>query len=98
MAARVKISWTELAISHLRAAYDYVAADNPTAAEEVLRRIFSAAEFLVQHPNLGRMGRVEGPRELVITGTPFVVPYRTRGGGVEILAVLRGARKWPADL
>ena len=34
----MKISWTEAAISHLRAAYDYVAADNPAAAEEVLRR------------------------------------------------------------
>jgi toxin ParE1/3/4 len=97
VAARVKIGWTEVAISHLRAACDYVAADNPTAAEEVLRRIFSAAEFLVQHPNLGRMGRVEGTRELVITGTPFIVAYRTRGGGVEILAVLHGARKWPGD-
>ena len=93
----MKIGWTEVAISHLRAAYDYVAADNPTAAEEVLRRIFSAAEFLVQHPNLGRMRRVEGTRELVITGTPFIVAYRTRRGGVEILAVLHGARKWPGD-
>jgi toxin ParE1/3/4 len=34
-------------------------------------------------------------RELVVTGTPFVVAYRVNGESIQILAVLHGARKWP---
>jgi len=38
---------------------------------------------------------VEGTRELVVTGTPFIVAYRRKGDQVLILDVLYGARKWP---
>jgi toxin ParE1/3/4 len=34
-------------------------------------------------------------RELVVSGTPYIVPYTVRGDVVEIHAVLHGARKWP---
>ena len=54
-----------------------------------------AVELLATHPASGRIGRVPGTRELVITGTPYIVPYRVRGDAVEILRVFHGARKWP---
>ncbi len=91
----MRISWAELAIGHLQAAYEYVAADNLRAVERTLERIFSAVEFLGRHPNLGRAGRLEGTRELVVPGTPFVVAYRQLQGKIEILAILHAARKWP---
>ena len=47
---------------------------------------------------LGRPGRVEGTRELVVPDTPYLVPYRGRGHAVEILRVFHGARKWPKKL
>ena len=55
-------------------------------------------ELLAQHPALGRPGRVEGTRELVVPDTPYLVPYRVRGHAVEILRVFHGARKWPKKL
>jgi toxin ParE1/3/4 len=91
----VRISWTALAVSHLRSAYEYIAEDNPKAADTILERIFSAVEFLEKHPLLGRPGRVEGTRELVILGTPLIVACRPLRGRVEVLAVLHAARKWP---
>lgn len=36
-----------------------------------------------------------GTRELVITGTPYLVPYRVVGDVIVILRVLHGARQWP---
>jgi plasmid stabilization system protein ParE len=39
------------------------------------------------HPASGRSGRVPGTRELVISGTPYVVPYSVHGETVEILRV-----------
>jgi toxin ParE1/3/4 len=61
----------------------------------MLERIFSAIEVLERHPEAGRRGRVPGTRELVILGTPFLVAYRVTGKGIDILALLHGARKWP---
>jgi toxin ParE1/3/4 len=50
---------------------------------------------LADHPHIGRPGRIEGTRELVVAGTPFVVPYRVRDDCVEVLSVFHGKRKWP---
>jgi toxin ParE1/3/4 len=46
-------------------------------------------------PEIGRAGRVPGMRELVVSGTPYIAPYRVRDDAVEIIAVLHGARRWP---
>jgi len=54
--------------------------------------------LLKKNPALGRAGRVAGTRELVVAGTPYVVPYRVRGEAVEILRVFHAARRWPEKL
>ncbi|MCA1598486.1 MAG: type II toxin-antitoxin system RelE/ParE family toxin, partial [Chloroflexi bacterium] len=45
---------------------------------------------------LGRTGRVEGTRELVVSRTPYIVAYRVRDDEVIVLAVQHAARLWPA--
>jgi toxin ParE1/3/4 len=95
VAAPVKLPWTRIAAADLRAAWEYIAAENAAAAEGVLEKILRGVEALEHHPQLGRAGRVEGTRELVISGTPFVVAYRLRRDEILVLAVLHGARKWP---
>ena len=89
------LRWTRLAASHLASAFEYLAQDNADAADNVAERILSAIEALDHHPQMGRSGRVPRTRELVITGSPFVVAYRVRRDRIEILAVLHGARRWP---
>ena len=63
-------------MAHLQSAYEYIASDNPSAADRTLEKILDAAEMLERYPNMGRSGRVHGTRELVIPGTPYVLPYR----------------------
>jgi len=41
---------------------------------------------------------VAGTRELVIVGTPYIVPYRVENDAVQIITVLHGAQKWPDRL
>lgn len=94
----MKLRWSDGAVEHLRSAHEYLEAENPKAAGEAIDRIISAVERLEQFPHMGRPGRVEGTRELVVTGTPFLVAYRLKGEAVQILAVLHGARKWPQKL
>lgn len=93
----MKLRWTDGAVEDLRTAYEYLAADNEKAVVETADRIVSAVERLEQFPQMGRPGRVEGTRELVITGTPFIVAYRLKRDSVQILAVLHAARKWPRN-
>lgn len=94
----MKVFWTRLATGDLDAAYDHIAQDNLSAASGILERIRESVKMLLRHPRLGRMGRVAGTRELVVVGTPFVVPYRVKGGRIEILAVIHSARRWPDSL
>jgi toxin ParE1/3/4 len=98
VAARLKLYWTPTAIRHLNAAYDYVAKDSSSAADATVERIFSATEMLDRYPQIGRDGRVNGAKELIIAGTPWLVAYRLRGDSIDVLAVLHGARRWPDNL
>ena len=94
----MRTRWTRPALGDLEAIGDFVARDNPAAAGRLVTRIVEAIETLCDHPHLGRPGRVAGTRELVIAETPYVVPYRVVDDGVEILAVIHGARRWPDRL
>lgn len=91
----MRVRWTRLALADLAAARDYIAREAPEAAARVVDRIEGAVRNLERHPALGRPGRVDGTRELVVPGTPFIVPYRVHGDSVEILALLHAARRWP---
>lgn len=87
-----------MALANLEAEANYIAEDNPPAAARVVQRIFQAVNLLKKNPSLGRPGRVVGTRELVVEGTPYIVPYRVRGEAVEVLRVFHSARKWPKRL
>ncbi len=77
--------------------FDYILADNPLAAEKTLDVIHREIRYLSEHPNLGRVGRVSGTRELVLSGAPFIVPYQVKKNTLEILRIYHSARKWPDD-
>jgi toxin ParE1/3/4 len=63
----------------------------------MVARISLAMDGLVDHAELGRPGRVPGTRELVVTGTPFIIPYRIKDSSVEILRIYHASRRWPDD-
>jgi toxin ParE1/3/4 len=90
-----RIRWTRKAFQNLEMAVLYVAEKSPQAAGELAKRIYHSVNVLGAHPEIGRPGRCKGTRELVINGTPYIVPYRIHGQQVEILTVLHGAKKWP---
>ena len=91
----MRLEWTFKAIGDLRHAGEYIAADNPEAAKRMAARVKEAVEYLIDHPNMGRPGRLGNTRELVVSGTPFIVIYWVRGAAVQILRVLHHARRWP---
>jgi len=94
----VRVRWLRVALANLLEAAEYLERENPTASAASLERIFKAVYRLEHYPGIGRVGRIEGTRELVVVGTPYVIPYRVRGQYVEILRVFHSARKWPTRL
>ena len=74
---------------------EYIASDNPEAAARVILRIRAAVERLSAMPAIGRPGRVPDTRELVVSGTPYIVPYRVTGNAVQIITILHSAQRWP---
>lgn len=92
----MEVRWLRAALANLDAEAGYVARDNAAVAARLMERIYEAVEQLKQYPSLGRAGRIPGTRELVVSRTPYIVPYRVRGTVVEILRVLLGTRRWPS--
>jgi toxin ParE1/3/4 len=82
-------------LRELEAIGDYIARDNPNASARTVTRVFDRVDILADHPEIGRPGRIPGTRELIVTNTPFIVPYRIRDDRVEVLSVFHGARRWP---
>ncbi|MBI4490810.1 MAG: type II toxin-antitoxin system RelE/ParE family toxin [Deltaproteobacteria bacterium] len=91
----MKIVWTRTAIRDLVGIRRYIGHDNPTAARDMASRILVAVNRLGKHPEMGRIGRLAGTRELVVSGTPYLVPYRIRAKAIQLLRVLHGHQEWP---
>lgn len=93
-----RVRWTRPALQQLRQIAQYIEQDNPRAARRVVTDIRQQVTALTDQPAMGREGRVQGTRELVVTRLPYVVAYRMAGDAVEILAVIHTARRWPEQL
>ena len=91
------VKWLQAAFDNLLAEAEYISQDGSTAADRTVVAIVNAVENLKRFPASGRPGRVAGTRELVVSGTPYIVPYRIRGDTVEVLLVLHAARQWPSQ-
>jgi addiction module RelE/StbE family toxin len=87
------LQWSAFAIADREAVFDYIETDNPQAAIAVDDRIRLSVEGLAQFPEMGREGRIEGTRELVVQRTPYVAAYRIAGDRVQVLRVLHGSQQ-----
>ncbi|MGO4175702.1 type II toxin-antitoxin system RelE/ParE family toxin [Bosea sp. TAF32] len=94
----MRVIWTARARVELDEIADYVAPISASAALALVRRLRRAGNQLGEQPHMGRSGRVDESRELVVTGTPYILPYRVRDGRVEILAVMHTSRQWPDQI
>jgi toxin ParE1/3/4 len=91
----VRVRWLRAAVENLCEEAEYIARDDPEAAAKLVAAIVKSVCYLADYPSMGRAGRVMGTRELVVPGTPYIVPYRVREREVQVLRVFHGARKWP---
>lgn len=93
-----RVRWLRLALSDLDEILTFIAADKPGAAAAMAKRVHDAVALLPEQPAMGRPGRVVGTRELVISGTPLIVPYRCIADEIQILRVFHGSKRWPRQM
>ncbi|MEZ2218908.1 type II toxin-antitoxin system RelE/ParE family toxin [Rhizobium sp. RCC_161_2] len=92
-----RIRWTMRAIRRLDEIGAHIQKDNPDAAARVVARIVSAVDMLVDFPATGRVGRINGTREVVLADIPYIIPYRV-GQDIEILTVMHAHQRWRSVL
>lgn len=91
----MKLRYTPRARLDLAEIHDHIARENPQAAKRVVTLIRQKTESLVLDPGIGRQGRIEGTRELIIDRHPFIVAYAIAGvNEIQILAVVHTSRLW----
>lgn len=94
----MQVKWTRQALLNLAAAIEYIAKDNPTAAQSTAQLIWTSSQLLAAQPGLGRPGRVAATRELIIPGLPYILPYTEKAGTIYILRVIHTSMMWPEEL
>ncbi len=90
----MKLVWTRMASADRKDIREYIAQNNPAAALALDELFSEKASRLVDHPGLGRPGRVTGTRELVVHQN-YILIYDAVDDLVRILRVLHAAKQWP---
>ena len=91
----MRIRYTPNARDNIAEIREYIAHENPHAARYVVTHVRQQTLTLTDYPNAGRLGRIEGTRELVINHYPYIVAYRVEANEVQMPAVVHTSRRWP---
>ena len=91
----MNVEWLPEVEHNLKSQIDYIAEHNPQAAIDMGDAIDAAVPRLADYPEGAPLGRVPGTRELIVTGTPYIIVYRIERFAIVILRVLHGAQRWP---
>ncbi len=94
----MQVRWEEDAIIDLMELRDYIKRDNPNAAHRVITQILDSINLLIDHPLLGKVGRIHKTRELVVSGTPYTLIYLPESNIISILRIFHQSRCWDSFL
>lgn len=60
----MRVEWLERALKNLEDEANYIALENPKAADDFSDAIFASVDKLAQFPSMGREGRVKHTRNI----------------------------------
>ena len=90
----MKLVWARRATLARNDLINYIADDNVLAALEVDDTITAATLRLKKFPLLGKPGRIDGTRELVVH-QHYILVYEIVDDTIIINMVLHASRQWP---
>ena len=86
-----RIIWTREAERWLKDIFDYISADNPAAAANVVDGIYKKAQILLHQPNIGYIYEHESEEIRILLYGHYRITYRKENGDIVILGVFHGA-------
>ena len=89
------VRWSPEAADDLEEIVRHIQRENSEAARDVAETIYEAIGSLNTLPNHGRIGRIQGTRELVLVPQPWIAVYGVRHEVAEIVRIYHGAQNWP---
>lgn len=92
----MRVRWSAYARTRREEIFDYISSDDPHAALHLDDNFSSAARRLKTLPNIGRAGRIEGTRELVVQAN-YILVYEVAEENVEILTIHHTSRQYPPE-
>jgi plasmid stabilization system protein ParE len=93
--SQMNVIWAAASVKHLQEVVDYIQSESTEGAITTRHRILEMVRRVGEMPHSGRIGRVEGTREVVIPRSPYIVVYQLTAEAVEILGIWHSARQWP---
>ncbi|MEB2870793.1 type II toxin-antitoxin system RelE/ParE family toxin [Pseudomonas rhizosphaerae] len=93
----MRTEWLTKALRALDHEASYIAEGSELAASRFVSEVREGVERLSEFPRLGRKGRVEGTREWIMPGWPYVIPYRIEGDRLIVLHIFHTRRAPPGS-
>ena len=90
----MKLRYTRLAHDDLATLFAFIAKDDALAARKVSR---AGLGRLIQFPSYGRVGDVDGTRQFVVAGVPFIIVYEIEEEMITILRIYHAAQDRPGS-
>lgn len=92
----LQVVWTDRALRDLRDIGDFIARDNPRAAERWVETLVRTAESLAALPRSGRVVAELGREDIrEVLRRNYRIVYRIRSRTLEVLTVFEGHRLLP---
>ena len=88
------LEWKATAVADLLSIIDYISDDNPDAAQALKDEIEGKTLRLPEYPQMYRVGRVYGTREMIVRPN-YIVVYSESPDAVTVLRILHAAQQWP---
>ena len=90
----MRLIWAQEAMDDRDAIFDFVEENNQVAALALDELFSEKVSRLLDHPGLGRPGRIAGTREWLVHQN-YIVIYDVTGDVLRVLRVVHAARRWP---
>ena len=93
------IRWSERARRHLEALYEYIAADSPNNAAEMVDRITARLSQIDSFPQSGRVVReIESPVYRELIEPPYRIIYRVGHNTIFLVGIVHSSQQFRRPL
>ena len=87
-----KLNWTAESERWIRDIFEYIEAENPIAANEVVLGIYERAQVLTEHPEIGYRYQASSRRVRILLYGHYRIAYLIKASGyIDILGVFHGS-------